>query len=714
MKNFDWSILARDVAGNPPCGLECIRQECNETRMAIVVSNPGNPTADVLVEGHDDVVLVKLARGRKVGVLIGKLLKAQYLNPNWSLKIEYDETAVVGGTLLRGHIEEVVCYTAAAQARFTEDGEQGEAGTGITVSGAVADEASLPPANSVAAGTNYNTLDLNRVFQSNGVDTWTHVGYFSFASDSDFAAAIVSASEKTTPVDADLVGIVDSADGNTLKKLSWLNIKATLKAYFDTIYSTFSGAYGDLSGKPTLGTAAAQNVDAFATAAEGDLATSAMQPGDPLSDLDTSVTGAQLDADHAKLATIEANAKDDQTGAEIKALYEAESNTNAFTDAEKAKLGAIDAAHYGAPLQNTTELSALAEASLTDKERRYVEDEISDYFYDATAVSGDIAPDDQTGGTGFWRKVAVGGETAASIKAKYESNADTNVFTDGEKLKLGNIALSAPIDLDILFSDVDANTSKLAGIEPSADVTDTANVTAAGALMDSELTSLSGVKSLTVPDATTISAFGKSLVDDADDSEARSTLGLGSASLLDAGTSPFNLVQLGASGELPAVNAGALTGLPGSPQIAIYQERQASGTAGGTFTSGARRTRVLNTEVADPSNIGSLSSNQVTLVAGRYLAQWTAPAFACARHKSWLRNVTDAADVGVGSSSLASSGGSAEGVSSGMAYFTIESPKAFEIQHQCETTKTTNGFGLETSFGTEVFTSVIFRRLGEP
>lgn len=54
------------------------------------------------------------------------------------------------------------------------------------------------------------------------------------------------------------------------------------------------------------------------------------------------VTGAvDLDANNTKLATVEANAKDDQTGAEIKALYEAESDTNAFTDAEKAKLGSL-------------------------------------------------------------------------------------------------------------------------------------------------------------------------------------------------------------------------------------------------------------------------------------------------------------------------------------------------------------------------------------
>jgi hypothetical protein len=104
-----------------------------------------------------------------------------------------------------------------------------------------------------------------------------------------------------------------------------------------------------------------------------------------------------------------------------------------MTSAEKAKLAAIDATHYGAPLQDTTELAAIAEAAITDKQRRYIEDELSDYFYDATATSGDIAPTDQTGGTGFWKQVAVGGETAASVKSKYESNAGHKCFFECRK-----------------------------------------------------------------------------------------------------------------------------------------------------------------------------------------------------------------------------------------------------------------------------------------
>jgi hypothetical protein len=41
-------------------------------------------------------------------------------------------------------------------------------------------------------------------------------------------ATIVAATAKTTPIDADSVGLSDSADGGILKKLTWANLKATL------------------------------------------------------------------------------------------------------------------------------------------------------------------------------------------------------------------------------------------------------------------------------------------------------------------------------------------------------------------------------------------------------------------------------------------------------------------------------------------------------
>lgn len=70
----------------------------------------------------------------------------------------------------------------------------------------------------------------------NDTNAWVNSGVIP----ESYESQVVGAAEKTTPVDADLVGIVDSQDADNIKKLSWSNIKATLKTYFDTIYLAIS------------------------------------------------------------------------------------------------------------------------------------------------------------------------------------------------------------------------------------------------------------------------------------------------------------------------------------------------------------------------------------------------------------------------------------------------------------------------------------------
>ena len=81
---------------------------------------------------------------------------------------------------------------------------------------------------------------------------------------------------------------------------------------------------------------------------------------------------------------------------------------------------------------------------------------------------------------------ATGDQTDAEVKAAVEAASDSNTFTD-------------------------ADHSKLNAIEASADVTDTANVTSSGALMDSELTNLAAVKAINQSLVTTADAAFASL-----------------------------------------------------------------------------------------------------------------------------------------------------------------------------------------------------------
>lgn len=149
---------------------------------------------------------------------------------------------------------------------------------------------------------------------------------------------------------------------------------------------------------------------------------------------------------------------------------------------------------------------------------------------------------------------------------------------------------------------------------------------------------------------------------------------------------------------------------PAGKLIAIIEDQQTSGTDGGGFTSGAAQTRTLNKLVYNRDTTVSLSSNQFTLPAGDWEIHWTAPGHRVDAHQSFLYNITGAAEVKRGTVMEAINASPGTGNrSEGSARVSIGTSTAYEIRHECETTKTTDGFGHAGGFGTEVFTKVIIR-----
>jgi len=134
-------------------------------------------------------------------------------------------------------------------------------------------------------------------------------------------------------------------------------------------------------------------------------------------------TNAYTDAEKAKLAGIEENATADMTGAEIKAAYEGEPDTNAYTDAEKAKLAGVEA--------NAT-------ADMTGAEIKAA--------YEAEADTNAYTDAEKAKLAGI-EENATADMTGAEIKAAYEGEADTNAYTDAEKAKLAGIEDNATADM---------------------------------------------------------------------------------------------------------------------------------------------------------------------------------------------------------------------------------------------------------------------------
>ena len=69
-----------------------------------------------------------------------------------------------------------------------------------------------------------------------------------YLSAANLAATLHEAAEKTAPVDADEMGVVDSSDGYTVKRVTWANLTAALTTLLDTLYAAITHAARHRSG----------------------------------------------------------------------------------------------------------------------------------------------------------------------------------------------------------------------------------------------------------------------------------------------------------------------------------------------------------------------------------------------------------------------------------------------------------------------------------
>ncbi len=170
---------------------------------------------------------------------------------------------------------------------------------------------------------------------------------------------------------------------------------------------------------------------------------------------------------------------------------------------------------------------------------------------------------------------------------------------------------------------------------------------------------------------------------------------------------PRSLVQLIANIDTEIAAAAASAGL-----YALFREEQASGVNAGTFTSGAWRTRLLNTEVFDEIGI-TLASNQLTGVpAGDYEFWASCPVISVANHQCRLRNITGVATILEGESTFADVAGNGTEHSVLHGRFTLAVASTIELQHICTTTKAANGFGNATALAAgEVYSSIRLRKV---
>ena len=240
------------------------------------------------------------------------------------------------------------------------------------------------------------------------------------------------------------------------------------------------------------------------------------------------------------------------------------------------------------------------------------------------------------------------------------------------------------------------------------------NLTLGGALIatdDLEVVGIQSVGNIVTPADSSVSTA--KLADDSVTLDKMAGLARGKIIVGDASGDPSALTVGAANQVLKSdgtdVSWGADSGgLFASYAFIVDQKTQASDS--GTFTSGAWRTRDLQTTISDTDTIvTSLTSNEFTLAAGNYLIKWHAPAKYVEENQTRLYDVTGTAAVQVGSSAFNYTNHPTyvcEGPSSGVARVTPSGSNVYRIEHYGHLTRATDGFGPPADIDVEIYTMV--------
>ena len=145
------------------------------------------------------------------------------------------------------------------------------------------------------------------------------------------------------------------------------------------------------------------------------------------------------------------------------------------------------------------------------------------------------------------------------------------------------------------------------------------------------------------------------------------------------------------------------------------QDQKTANVDGGTNSAGTN-IRDLNTVIRNTITGASLSSNKITLPAGTYIWESSAPSFRVLRFFTEIYNVTDSVRIfrsrnGIGITVTGSQ------IDSIMKYiFTLTGTKDIELRHYTEVSVATNGFGLGSSSelgeSIEIYSDVFIEKIG--
>lgn len=144
--------------------------------------------------------------------------------------------------------------------------------------------------------------------------------------------------------------------------------------------------------------------------------------------------------------------------------------------------------------------------------------------------------------------------------------------------------------------------------------------------------------------------------------------------------------------------------------IAVFNETQASGTNGGTSTSGSFLKRTLNTTVKNDISGCSIASSVITLPAGTFYVSARSPINQGGYQQARIRNTTDGTDLALSGSGYSPPSTSINVDLTIQGFFVLAASKTIELQYRVGT-GISSGLGLAVAFGDEVFSSITIMKV---
>lgn len=127
-KQLYWSIQTGGGSSSPPPGLGCLTQP--DSLLVAYISDSAEPGAVLVNPAHSDVLSFSVVRGRRVAVLVCRLVNAAYSSGSgiWELLVEYDDEALQDEERELTHCDicQIECLTCDAQAKIMGGGSSGE------------------------------------------------------------------------------------------------------------------------------------------------------------------------------------------------------------------------------------------------------------------------------------------------------------------------------------------------------------------------------------------------------------------------------------------------------------------------------------------------------------------------------------------------------------------------------------------------------------